>query len=458
MEERGAYGEGSILSHLTRLAVPMMLAELVQICYNIVDRIYIGHIPDSGTIALSGVGIAFPVITLINAFAGVCGTGGAPLCSIERGRKEDGKAQAVMENACSLLVVTGIALTLVLLAVRKPVLSVFGADSQTMPYADSYLSIYLLGTVAVMVSLGMNPFLTMLGRSVAGMLTVTIGAALNIILDPIFIFALDMGVCGAAVATVISQACSACWVFAALRSPKSPLHLTRFRLEPGTTRSIIALGAPGFAFKATNSLTQAVANITLRTFGGPLGTWYIGSMAIINSLREIISLPGTSFANSAQPVMGYNYGARKYTRVRRTILTMGAVSFALNTLAWLLVQTFPRAIVSVFTADERLQTICIPCLRTYFAVFFLMSCQTMGQNTFVALNCPKRAVCFSLLRKVVLVVPLTLLLPRIGMGVMGVFTAEAVSQGVGATLCVLAMYLTVYRKLRRQPDGTPLKV
>lgn len=458
MRETGDYAHGSIIGHVLRLALPVMVAELVHVLYNIVDRVYIGHIPGVGTAALSGVGIAFPLITLINAFAGICGTGGAPLCSIERGKHRDDEAQHIMENAFTLLLGMGLALTIVLFLLRRPALTLLGADESSLPYADAYFSIYVAGTVFVMISLGMNPFITMLGHSVTGMVTIMIGASLNIVLDPLFMFTFGMGIKGAAVATVISQFCSALWVVKSLRTKSWPLSITRLSLDGKVVRKILALGAPGFMFKATNSLTQAVANITLRLYGGPEGLLFISSMAVINSLREVVSLPTTSFANSSQPIMGYNYGAKRYSRIRQTIGTITLVTLSVNLLNWALVQFFPAALARCFTSDSELIRVCVPSMRIYFAVFFMMSFQTIGQNTFVAMNCPKRAVFFSLFRKAILVVPLTLLLPQVGFGVHGVFVAEAVSQIVGASATFGTMVATIYRKLRRTPDGEPLQV
>ena len=458
MRDTGDYAHGPIIGHVLRLAIPVMIAELVNVLYSIVDRIYIGHIPGVGTSALSGVGIAFPLITLINAFAGICGTGGAPLCSIERGKRRDDQAQHILENAFTLLLSLGVLLTLILFLFRRPALLLLGADETSLPYAEAYFSIYVTGTIFVMISLGMNPFITMMGHSVTGMTTILIGAVLNIILDPIFIFTLGMGIKGAAVATVASQFCSALWVIKSLRNKSWPLSLSRLSWDGKLLLKILALGMPGFMFKATNSLTQAVANIALKAFGGSQAMLFVSSMTVINSLREVAALPTNSFAGSAQPIMGYNYGAKSYKRIRRTIGTVTLATLSINLLTWVMVQLIPSTLVSLFTSDDELIRTCVPCMRLYFAMFFMMSFQTIGQNTFVALNCPKRAVFFSIFRKAILVVPLTLLLPLLGMGVYGVFVAEALSQVIGASACFLTMLLSIYHKLQRSPDGTPLKV
>lgn len=447
------FSQGSIPKNILRLALPMLAAELVNVLYNLVDRMYLGHIAGTGTSALTGVGVVLPIITIITAFAQLCGTGGAPLFSIARGERDEAGAQAIQENAFTLLLVFSAALTVLLYAVKRPVLLLFGASADTLPFALDYLNIYLAGTAFTSISLGMNPFINAQGFGRVGMGTVLLGAAANIVLDPVFIFTLKMGVKGAALATVLSQLLSAAWVLLFLTGKKCVLPLTRLRLERAQVRRIAALGVTGFVFKITNSVTQAVINAVLQARGGAQGDLYVGAMTIINSLREVISLPISSVTGAALPVMSFNYGAHCNDRVRRSILFVLQTSLGYNLCAWAAVMLAPAALMRIFTDDAALIALGSPCIRIYFAAYFLMSLQLTGQNTFIALNKPKYAVFFSLFRKAALVLPLTLLLPFTRLGVNGVFYAETISQLVGATACFSTMMLTVWRGLRAPEAG-----
>ena len=454
--KKGDFSKGSVPMHMISIAAPIFLAELVNVTYNIVDRMFIGHIPSSGTLALSGVGVAFPLISFINAFAGFVSSGGAPLFSITRGEGDDKKAGDILETSVSFLLLTSLLLMILLYSLMNVVLPIMGADETTFSFAKSYFSIYLLGTPFVLISLGANPFITAQGHAVVGMATVMIGAMINIILDPIFIFILGMGVKGAAAATVISQGCSALWVIYFLIKGDE-VKLKRLRIVPSLLGKIIKLGISGFSFKVTNSLTQGVANITLRAYGGASGALCIGAMSIINSMREVVALPISAISSSAQPVMGYNYGAKLNKRVCKTIRSLIVMCISYGLVAWGMMMLIPHVFISIFTPDKELLDLTVPLLRIYFSCFFCMSFQNSGQNTFVALNCPRRAVFFSLFRKVVLVVPLTLLLPLF-LGVDGVFYAEAISQAVGGTLCMTTMLITVYRKVRKTPEGVKAEI
>ncbi len=450
---KGDFSKGSIPKSILKLSIPILFAEFVHITYNIVDRIFIGHIPESGTLALSGVGVVFPLISFINAFASLASTGGAPLCSIARGEGNSEKAKNILETSFSLLLTLGIVLSVLLYALMPVLLRWMGADDLIYPYAKDYFSIYLLGTVFVLVSLGANSFINIQGDAVIGMLTVMIGAVLNILLDPLFIFVFNMGVRGAAIATVVSQFFSAVWVIRYLVSPKTELRVKQLHIDLQILHQIVKLGISGFMFKMTNSITQALANITLRLFGGPLGTLYIGAMSIINSTREVVSLPNTAIASGFQPVVSYNFGSNNNTRVKKSIICFVMMVFCYSLVAWFLIMAFPRLFISLFSPDEELIKITVPCFRLFFGAFIFMAFQTSGQNTYVALNCPKRAVFFSLFRKVILVAPLTLILPRVGMGVKGVFVAELISQFFGGVCCFTTMYFSVFRKVRNAPDG-----
>ena len=454
--KKGDFSKGSVPMHMLRIAAPIFLAELVNVTYNIVDRMFIGHIPSNGTLALSSVGVAFPLITLINAFAGFVSSGGAPLFSITRGEGDDKKAGDILETSISFLLLTSLFLMVLLFSLMNIILPIMGADETTFSFAKSYFSLYLLGTPFVLISLGANPFITAQGHAIVGMATVMIGALINIILDPIFIFLMGMGVKGAAAATVISQGCSALWVIIFLVRG-GEIKLRKLKIVPSLLGKIIKLGISGFSFKVTNSLTQGVANMTLRAYGGASGALYIGAMSIINSMREVVALPISAISSSAQPVMGYNYGAKLNKRVTKTIRSLIVMCISYGLVAWGSMMLLPHIFISIFTPDKELIGLTIPLLRIYFSFFFCMSFQNSGQNTYVALNCPRRAVFFSLFRKVVLVVPLTLILPLF-LGVNGVFYAESISQAIGGTLCMTTMFITVYRKVKRTPDGVKAEI
>ena len=454
---RGDFSQGRISGNILRLGLPMMLAELVHVLYNIVDRMYIGRIPESGTIALTGLGISFPLITLIGAFANLCSTGGATLATIARGEKEDEKAERIMGTSFSVLMIIGLTLSVLLFFSAPLTLRLLGGDEETLPAALAYFRIYVLGTVPVLISLGMNPFINAQGFPRIGMMTVIIGAVLNIVLDPLLIYTFHMGVAGAALATVISQTASALWVLAFLRSKRVLLRLKRFVIDRKQLREIVALGLTGFTFRITNSLTQAIVNIMLKAWGGALSTLFIGAMSLINSIREIVSLPNSGLVAGGQSVMSYNYGAKLYRRVSECIRFIFLSGLSVNLLMWAMLLFVPRPLVSLFTTDEALISKTIECGRIYFGAFPFMALQQAGQSTFVALNRPRHALVFSMLRKVVLVAPLTLLLPGLGLGVNGVFWAEMISQVTGASACFITMYLLVWKKMLKDADTVPVK-
>ena len=306
----------------------------------------------------------------------------------------------------------------------------------------------MLGTIPVLISLGMNPFINAQGFPKIGMVTVILGAALNIVLDPLLIYTLDMGIRGAALATVLSQTASALWVLAFLRGRKANLRLTTLRPEMTELKGIMKLGATGFTFRVTNSVTQAIVNIMLKTWGGPLSTIYVGAMSLINSIREIMGLPNSGIVAGAQSVMSYNYGAKLYRRVSASIRFAFLSGLGINIVMWLLIMVIPEPLIRIFTSDEQLIATAVVCARIFFGAFPFMALQQAGQSTFVALNYPRYALFFSLLRKIVLVAPLTLLLPSLGLGVYGVFWAELASQVIGATACFTTMYFVIWRQMK----------
>lgn len=453
-DRQNDFSQGSIPGNIMKLALPMTAAQLVNVLYSVVDRIYLGHLPDSDHLALTGIGVAMPIITILMGFANLCGTGGAPLCSISRGEGDDGEAERILGNSFTLLLILGVLSTAFFLVFKRPILYLFGASDATFPYADGYMTIYLCGTLFVMISLGMNPFINAQGFGRTGMMTVLLGAAANIILDPILIFGFHMGVQGAALATIVSQGLSAAWVMAFLVGKKAILRLklSCLRLEIGRVKRIVALGLSGFFVNLTNSLVQVVCNATLQAYGGDP---YVGVMTIINSLREVFIMPVHGLTNGSQPVEGYNYGARKYQRVRESIRFSVGITVVYSALFWAVAMAFPGLLIRIFNDSPDIIAIGVPALRIYFGMFLFMSLQLAGQGVFTGLGRSKQAVFFSLLRKAIINAPLTVLLPLWGMGTTGVFAAEAVSQLVGGLACFITMYFTVYRPLGRLADGEP---
>ena len=433
------------------MAIPITAAQLVQVLYNLVDRIYLGHLKDGATLALTGVGLTFPIISLISAFSLLFASGGAPLCSIERGRGNHDRAETIMGNCFSMLLMTGAVLMFVFYGFMKPILYAFGASPATYPYAGLYLCIYLTGTLFSMITTGMNMFINAQGFGRMGMFTTMIGAICNVILDPLFIFVFHLGVAGAAIATVISQCISALWVLRFLTGTKPIYRIKKARMKITDWKiilQIVGLGASGFTMAVTNSLTQIICNSTLQTWGGDL---YVGGMTIMNSVREIFTLIVQGISQGATPVLGFNYGARKYKRVRTGIAFMSILTIIYTFLAWLCIHNFPEFFIRLFTNEEALISVTIPAIRIFFGGFFMMSLQFSGQSTFVALGCSKRAIFFSLLRKAFIVVPLTIYLPTL-LGVDGVFYAEPISNYIGGTACFVTMLLTLWPKLKKDPS------
>ncbi|WP_024346400.1 MATE family efflux transporter [Lacrimispora indolis] len=446
-DTKNDFSKGSVIENILKLAVPMTLAQLINVLYNIVDRIYIGRIPENATLALTGLGLCLPIISIVIAFANLFGMGGAPMCSIERGRGNEEEAEKIMGNSFILMVAFGLGLTVLGLVLKKPMLYLFGASDLTYPYADQYISIYLLGNVFVMIGLGMNSFINSQGFGTMGMVTVLLGAIANIILDPIFIFVLGLGVRGAAYATVLSQFLSALWIVKFLTGKKTILKLKTscFHLKRHRVKDIVALGMSGFTMSITNSLVQIMYNASLQRYGGDL---YVGVMTVINSIREVISMPVSGVTNGAQPVMGFNYGAGEYKRVKRAIIFTSVVSITYTAVMWALVHGFPEFFIRIFNQEEELLKAGVPSMRIYYFGFFFMSLQFAGQSVFVALGKARRAVFFSIFRKVVIVVPLIILLPILmGNGTEGIFMAEPVSNLIGGGACFLTMLITVWPEL-----------
>lgn len=449
------FSKGKVWQNIVTQAIPLILAQLVHLLYNVVDRIYIGHLPGTNSMALTGIGLAFPITSLIAAFTNLFGTGGAPLFAIARGAKEEERAENILGNTFSLLLGCSLIMFLFCFLCRKPVLYLFGASDASYVYADAYLKIYLLGTPFVMLSTGLNGFINAQGFPRVGMMTTVIGAVLNLILDPLFIFVCDMGVSGAAWATIISQSVSMIWVLRFLTGKKVSLHIRKkyMRVKPKLLKEITSLGMAGFIMQGTNCLVQVVCNATLKTYGGDL---YVGIMTVINSVRDILSLPVSGLTSGSQPVLGYNYGAKEYKRVKQGICFTAVLGIAYTVVAWLFVIEEPRFLMAIFTNDTEMINMGVSALRLYFFGFFFMAFQFTGQSTFTALGYAKQAIFFSLLRKAVIVAPLTIFLPRIGLGVDGVFLAEPISNAIGGLACFTTMWFTVYRRIGEK-NGNSMK-
>ncbi len=445
------FSTGSVRRNILEVALPMTAAQLLNLLYNIVDRMFIGRIPGEGKLALTGVGICFPIITMISAFALLYSYGGSPLCAMERGRGNEKEASLLMGNTFSMMMLTGLVLMVLGFLFHRPILYAFGASDQTFPYASVYIRIYLTGTLFVMTTLGMNPFINNQGFGSTGMLTVLIGAILNTLLDPIFIFVLHLGVTGAALATVLAQMVSALWVLRFLTGKRAILRLTLSSLKPegARVRKIMALGMSGFFMAFTNSLTQIVCNAVLQGWGGDI---YVGVMTVINSVREIFNLPVGGLSSGASPVLSFNYGEGAYHRVKEGIRFVAIVCIFYTLAAWGILWLFPSFFIRLFNQDPELLAKGVPSMHIYFFGFVFMALQFTAQTVFVALGKARRASFFSLFRKVIIVVPLTLLLPHVaGLGVTGVFMAEPISNFVGGCASFGTMLVTVMPELNRSP-------
>ena len=440
------FSKGAVWKCILRQAVPLTVAQVIQLLYNIVDRIYIGHMGEGDSIALTGVGLTFPVITIIMAFTALFGVGGVPLFSIARGAGDEEKAKKILGNSAALLLISSLIITFICYVFKKPLLYAFGASEDSFVYADNYLKVYLSGTVFSMLTTGLNGYISAQGFPGIGMLSVVIGATLNIILDPIFIFCLGMEVEGVALATVISQMISAIWVLSFLCGKKAiiPIRREYIKIETEIAGEISRLGTSNFIMQGTAFAVQVACNTTLQNFGGDI---YVGIMTVLNSIRDIFVLPLFGIVNGSQMVIGYNYGARLFDRVKAGVRFNTAAGFICSALAWVLVLAFPGRFLGLFTDDLSMIKTGINAMHIYFFGFVFMAFQFAGQTTFQALGDAKHAVIFSLLRKVIIVVPLTLILPYAGFGVNGVFLAEPVSNIIGGAACYITMKMTVYKRL-----------
>lgn len=447
------YGSGSLFKAVMLAAGPMVFAQILSLLYNIVDRMYIDRIPGQGASALAGIGLCFPVISLITAFANLYGSGGAPLAAMENGRGNHEEARLYMNASFVLTVLTGIVLTVVGELFARPILTLFGADGSSLQTGIAYLQPVLAGTVFSMVALTMNPYINAQGFPLIGMMTVLIGALSNIVLDPVFIFVAGWGIQGAAAATVISQIVSSLFVLRFLTGPNATQTLSvtwmKASLAADRIMQILSLGTATFIMQVTNSLVQAVANSTLAVYGGDL---YISVMTIVASVRQIMETPLSGVGDGASPVLSFNYGAMKYRRLRSAISILTGLCIGYSLMIWGMILLFPAFFTRLFSSDEVLCQTAVTGLHVYFFAFVFQALQFSGQTVFKSLGKRSQAIFFSLFRKVILVVPLTLLLPR-EFGVLGVFAAEPVSNVIGGIACYVTMYFTVWRKLPVR-DGT----
>ncbi|PWM21066.1 MAG: MATE family efflux transporter [Oscillospiraceae bacterium] len=437
-------GSKPIGSLLVSLAVPTITAQIVNMLYNIVDRIYIGR--GVSRLALTGVGVTFPILILISAFSSLIGMGGAPRASIRMGRQDNKGAEEILGSCFVTLLCISLVLTVLFRTFSEPLLMMFGASQDTLPYGLAYINIYVLGTVFVQLSLGLNAFITAQGHSRYSMTTILIGAVANIILDPIFIFGLKMGVHGAALASVLSQALATSWVLRFLHGRVTSLRLRReyLRISPRIILPVLALGISPFIMQSTESLINIVFNRSLQRYGGDTA---VGSMTILTSVMQLIMMPVSGLAQGAQPIISYNYGAQKLDRVKKAFRLLLCSALCYTVFFWLIAQFFPEMIVSIFNSEPQLLETASWALRIYLGAAFMLGAQMACQQTFVALGQAKYSLFLALLRKIFLLLPLIWLLPKlIADQVFAVFLAEPVADLL-ATLTTLTIFLHQFPKL-----------
>ena len=437
---------------LIELAVPTVFAQLVNLLYNMVDRIYVGRIPEVGHLTLAGLGVTFPIIILISAFAALIGAGGAPRAAIYMGRKEYDTAEKILGTCITSLCIMAVCLSVFFYFVKEPLLMLFGASEQTIGYANSYLGIYLLGTISVQISLGLNMFITSQGFAKTGMVTVLIGAVLNIILDPVFIFFLGMGVQGAALATIISQTVSALWVLSFLCGKKTVLKVKKenLKIDRELLLSVMALGTSPFIMQSTECLVQLTYNSGMQRYGND---YYVGAMTILFSIMQMLFLPLSGLTQGTQPILSYNFGAGNKERVKKAFKLLFVLSLGFSLIATGVVLLFPELFIRMFSDNEEIIHIGVYAVRIYMFGFLVMGAQIACQQTFLALGQAKISVFLALLRKVILLIPLAILLPTLGMGTDGLFYAEPISDILAVLTTVILFSLNFNKMLNMIPGS-----
>lgn len=442
-------GTEKIPKLLAQLAIPAVVAQIINLLYNIVDRIYIGHIPDIGASALTGVGLFTPILMLINAFAMLAGSGGAPRASIAMGQQDHKTAEKIMGNCFSLLLILSVILTAVFYISSPQLLRLFGASDATLPYAVEYARIYILGSIFVLIVMGMNPFITTQGFAKISMLTTVIGAVINIILDPIFIFVLDMGVKGAALATVLSQAVGAVWILLFLSGKKTILHLRteNFKLEKNIILPCLALGISTFVMLSTESILSMSFTSSLSRYGGDIA---VGAMTIITSVNQLVTMPLQGICQGGQPIISYNFGAGNTERVKQAFFTQFKVCILFSTISWGILLFVPHIFAGLFSSDSALVEYTAWALRIYMAGIFSVGFQISCQQSFMALGQAKVSLFLACLRKIILLIPLIFILPMfIKNQVFAVFLAEPISDILAATVTTTTFLTRFNRILKR---------
>lgn len=433
-----------------RLAIPTITAQLINMLYNIIDRIYIGHIPGSGALALTGVGVCMPLIMIVAAFAALVGGGGAPRASISMGRGDSDTAEHILGNCFLLQILISIALTVILLLGNRSFLLAFGASSNTIDYAVSYMNIYAIGTIFVQLTLGMNMFITTQGFAKTGMLSVLIGAVLNIALDPFFIFALHMGVKGAALATIISQAVSCIWIVFFLTGKKTILHIRRKNLvlKPHIILPCVALGLATFIMQASESVISVCFNSSLLKYGGDIA---VGAMTILTSVMQFAMLPLQGLGQGAQPVMSYNYGARNKDRVKKAFKLLLIASLCYSTILWAFIMVFPHIFAGMFTSNPELLNFTKPALRIYCACLLLFGIQIACQMAFTSFGKAKASIAVAVTRKFILLLPLIYLLPHIWTTdqTNAVYLAEPIADFLAVSFTTI-LFILQFRKILKE--------
>lgn len=443
-----ALGREKLSGLMVKMAVPSVIAQVINILYNIVDRVYIGHIPDASSDALTGVGVVFPIVTFISAFSAFVGSGGAPLSAIWQGKGDHDRAEKILGNGVTLLIFFSAALMIVFSVFAEPLLYLFGASDATVGYGKTYILIYLTGTLFVELALGLNPYIIAQGAAKTGMMSVVIGAVINIVLDPVFIFVFDMGVAGAAVATVISQLVSAAWVVGFLMSKKALLKIRLKNLKPDFSiiKKVSALGVSPFVMRSTESLVGIVLNSGMQRYGGDL---YVGSITIMQSILQFFSAPLSGFTQGIQPIISYNFGAGKFDRAKKTYRSMILISGAFSFIGTVIIMAFPRLFAAMFTNSGELIDLCGAKMPLFICGMLLFGLQMGIQPTFMALGQAKISLFIAALRKVILLVPLALILP-VFFGYDGIYLAEPISDFTSATVATVLFLVNIKKILTKE--------